>query len=86
VISRLHFDVREEAQDQGVRIPRALDIIKSDLTGMARVAEESHLLLTDIMARLGDNVATTLERVVDRLNKLEEQSDNRSDRMRSLEL
>ena len=53
---------------------------------MARVVEQSHLLLTDAIAKLGGNIATTLERVVGRLNKLEEQSDDRSDRMRFLEL
>ena len=53
---------------------------------MARVAEQSHLLLTDAIAKLGDNITTTIEKVVGRLNKLKEQSDNRSDRMRSLEL
>ena len=53
---------------------------------MARVAEQSYLLLTDAMAKLGDNIATTLKKVVGRLNKLEEQSNNRSNRMRSLEL
>jgi len=40
----------------------------------------------DAIAKLGDNIATTLEKVVGRLNKLEEQSNNRFDQMRSLEL
>ena len=53
---------------------------------MVRVVEQSHLLLTDAMAKLGDNIATTLEKVVGRLNKLEEQSGNRSDWIQSLEL
>jgi len=55
-----------------------------DVTGMARVVKQSHLLLTDAMAKLGDNIATTLEKVVGWLNKLEEQSNNCSDRSASL--
>ena len=53
---------------------------------MVRVVEQSHLLLTDAIAKLGDNIATTLEKVVGRLNKLEEQSDNRFDRLYSMKL
>ena len=85
-IATLRRETRDEQYDYGVRVTRALDTIKRDVTGMARVAEQSHLLLTDAMAKLEDNIATTLEKVVGRLNKLEEQSDNRSDWMRSLEL
>jgi len=53
---------------------------------MARVAEQSHLLLMDAIVKLGHNISTTLEKLVGHLNKLKEQSDNRSDQMRSLEL
>jgi len=45
---------------------------------MARVAEQSYLLLIYIIAKLGDIIATTLEKVVGRLNELEEQSNNYS--------
>jgi len=53
---------------------------------MARLAEQSYLLLTDAIAKLEDNIATTLKKVVGRLNKLKEQDNNRSDRIQSLEL
>ena len=53
---------------------------------MARVAKQSHLLLTDIIAKLGDNITTMLERVVGRLNKVEKQSDNCSDEIRLPEI
>ena len=53
---------------------------------MARVAEQSHLLLTDAIAKLRDNIATTLKKVVGQLNKLKKHSDNHSNWMQSLEL
>ena len=80
-IATLRRETRDEQYDYRVRITRALDTIKQDAIGMARVAEPSHLLLTDTIAKLGDNIATTLEKVIGRLNKLEEQSDNHSNRI-----
>ena len=85
-IATLHQKTRDKQYDYGVMVTRSLNTIKWDITGMVRVAEQSHLLLTEAMAKLGDNIATTLKKVVGQLNKLEEQSDNHSDQVWSLEL
>ena len=63
-IATLRWETRDKQYDYGVRVTQTLDTIKQDVTGMARVVEQSHLLLMDAMAKLGDNIATTLEKVI----------------------
>ena len=45
---------------------------------MVKVVEQSYLQLTDTIAKLEGNIATTFQKVVGRLNKLKEQSENYS--------
>ena len=83
-IATLCWETWDKQYNYSIRVTQALDTIKQDVTRMVRVVKQSHLLLTDAIVKLEDNSATTLEKVVGRLNKLKEQYNNYSNWMWSL--